>query len=46
MNVEQQITSLQKQILEAKLTEPTNFRKIQKLQQELDKLHEDRSSAT
>jgi hypothetical protein len=46
MNKQEQIQELRNQILEAKINEPNNFRKIQKLQQELDKLYEGRSSAT
>jgi hypothetical protein len=46
MNKQEQIQELRNQILEAKIKEPNNFRKIQKLQQELDKLYEGRSSAT
>jgi len=44
MNKLEQIAELRNQILEAKLKEPNNFRKIQKLQQELDKLYEDKSN--
>ena len=44
MNKQEQIQELRNQILEAKLKEPNNFRKIQKLQQELDKLYEDKSN--
>jgi hypothetical protein len=40
MDKETQIAELNKQILEAKLAQPTDFKKIRKLQQELDKLHE------
>ena len=36
----ERIAQLNQQILEAKLTQPTDFKKIRKLQQELDKLHE------
>ena len=46
MNKQEQIQELRNQILEAKINEQNNFRKIQKLQQELDKLYEGRSSTT
>lgn len=35
------IAQLNQQILEAKLAQPIDFKKVRKLQQELDKLHED-----
>lgn len=44
MSTQEQIKQLQEQILQVKMTEPNNFKKIQKLQQELDKLYEDKSN--
>ena len=38
------IAQLNKEILETKMTDPTNFLKIRKLQMELDKLYEDKSN--
>lgn len=46
MDRELKIAQLNKEILEAKLTDPGNFLKIRKLQIKLDKLYEGRSSAT
>jgi hypothetical protein len=46
MERELKIAQLNKEILKVKLTEPTNFLKIRKLQIKLDKLYEGRSSAT
>ena len=46
MDRELKIAQLTKEILEVKLSDPTNFHKIQKLQIKLDKLYEGRSSAT
>ena len=40
------IAQLNKEILETKMKDPNNFLKIRKLQMELDKLYEDRSSTT
>lgn len=44
MNKQEQIQELRNRILEAKINEPNNFKKIQKLQQELDKLYENKSN--
>ena len=46
MDIKLQIAQLNKEILEVKLTDPSNFLKIRKLQIKLDKLYEGRSSAT
>lgn len=40
------IAQLNKEILETKMKDPNNFLKIRKLQMELEKLYEDRSSTT
>jgi len=42
MDIELKIAQLNKRILETKMTDPTNFLKIRKLQMELDKLYADR----
>ena len=42
MDTESRIAQLNKEILETKLKDPTNFQKIRKLQMELDKLYADR----
>jgi hypothetical protein len=42
MDIELKIAQLNKEILETKMTDPTNFLKIRKLQMELDKLYADR----
>ena len=44
MNKQEQIADINKKILETKLNEPTNFKKIRALQMELDKLYEDKSN--
>lgn len=44
MNKQERIQELRNRILEAKINEPNNFKKIQKLQQELDKLYENKSN--
>jgi hypothetical protein len=44
MDISARIAQLNKQILEAKLAQPSDFKKIRALQQELDKLHEDKSN--
>jgi hypothetical protein len=46
MDTEARIAELNKLILEAKMAQPTDFKKVRKLQIELDKLYEGRSSAT
>jgi len=46
MERELKIAQLTKEILEVKLTEPSNYEKIRKLQIKLDKLYEGRSSTT
>ena len=45
MDTELQIAQLNKRILETKMTDPTNFLLIRKLQMELEKLYENRNSA-
>ena len=42
MDIELKIAQLNKEILETKMKEPTNFLKIRGLQMELDKLYADR----
>ena len=42
MDIELKIAQLNKEILETKMTDPTNFLKIRRLQMELDKLYADR----
>ncbi len=44
MDKETRIAQLNKEILETKLNDPTNFTKIRGLQKELDKLYEDKSN--
>lgn len=44
MGKELKIAQLNKEILETKMKDPNNFLKIRKLQMELEKLYEDRSS--
>jgi hypothetical protein len=42
MDIELKIAQLNKEILETKMKDPTNFLKIRSLQMELDKLYADR----
>jgi len=44
MDIKLRIAQLNKEILETKMTDPTNFLKIRRLQMELDKLYEDKSN--
>lgn len=46
MDIELKIAQLNKEILETKMTDPTNFLKIRRLQMELDKLYENQPNRT
>lgn len=46
METEFRIAQLNKKILETKMTDPTNFILIRKLQMELDKLYENQPNRT